>query len=83
MPILRPMALFSLATLILAAQPVARTATLPNGVTVHENVAYDKYPETVMDIFRPVGAGPFPAVIIIHGGGWTAGTKEAMLGNWV
>ncbi len=83
MPILRPMALFALATLILAAQPAGRTATLPNGVTVHENVPYDRHPETVMDIFRPVGAGPFPAVIIIHGGGWTAGTKEAMLGNWV
>lgn len=83
MPILRPMALFSLATLILAAQPAARTVTLPNGVTVHENVAYDKYPDTVMDIFRPAGAGPFPAVIIIHGGGWTSGNKAGMLGNWV
>ena len=83
MPILRPIALFSLAILVLAAQPPSQTVTLPNGITVHENVAYDKYPETVMDIYRPVGKGPFPAVIVIHGGGWTSGTKAAMQGNWV
>lgn len=83
MPILRPMSLFTLATLILAAQPPARTVTLPNGVTVHENIPYDKYPDTVMDVFRPAGQGPFPAVIMIHGGGWTEGSKGAMLGSWV
>src|SRR6202035_3264281 len=28
-----------------------------------------------MDAFIPEGAGPFPAVIIAHGGGWEAGDK--------
>jgi acetyl esterase len=28
-----------------------------------------------MDAFIPQGAGPFPAVIIMHGGGWEAGDK--------
>ena len=28
-----------------------------------------------MDAFIPEGAGPFPAVIIAHGGGWEAGEK--------
>jgi len=28
-----------------------------------------------MDAFIPVGEGPFPAVVIAHGGGWEAGDK--------
>lgn len=30
-----------------------------------------------LDAHIPEGAGPFPAVILVHGGGWTAGTKTA------
>ena len=29
-----------------------------------------------MDAWVPDGAGPFPTVILVHGGGWTAGDKE-------
>ncbi|MEO5957710.1 MAG: alpha/beta hydrolase [Opitutaceae bacterium] len=29
-----------------------------------------------LDAFVPEGAGPFPAVILVHGGGWTAGDKS-------
>jgi pectinesterase len=28
-----------------------------------------------LDAFTPVGKGPFPAVIFVHGGGWSAGDK--------
>ncbi|MGI9074235.1 MAG: alpha/beta hydrolase fold domain-containing protein [Bryobacteraceae bacterium] len=28
-----------------------------------------------MDAYVPEGAGPFPAVIVVHGGGWEAGDK--------
>lgn len=28
-----------------------------------------------MDLYRPVGATPRPAVLLIHGGGWTSGDK--------
>lgn len=31
--------------------------------------------EQRMDAFIPEGGGPFPAVIIVHGGGWEAGDK--------
>ena len=31
--------------------------------------------ELRMDAFVPEGAGPFPAVVIAHGGGWEAGDK--------
>ncbi len=29
-----------------------------------------------LDAYTPPGAGPFPAVIIVHGGGWVAGNKQ-------
>jgi len=31
--------------------------------------------ELLMDAWIPEGAGPFPAVIVMHGGGWEAGDK--------
>lgn len=83
MPIVRPLGLLAVSTLILSAQPAPAPVRLPQGVTVQENVAYDKYPETVMDIYKPAGPGPFPAMIVIHGGGWTAGFKAGMVANWV
>ena len=30
----------------------------------------------LLDAFRPDGEGPFPAVIIVHGGGWIGGHRE-------
>ena len=30
-----------------------------------------------LDAHIPEGKGPFPAVILVHGGGWTAGHKTA------
>src|SRR5882672_7289937 len=29
-----------------------------------------------LDAYVPEGAGPFPAVILVHGGGWTGGDKS-------
>ena len=29
-----------------------------------------------LDAYVPEGAGPFPAVILVHGGGWTSGDKS-------
>lgn len=83
MPILRFLALLPLAALALAAQTAPAAVHLPEGVTVQENVPYDTYPQTVMDIYKPAGAGLHPAMIVIHGGGWTGGTKAAMVAAWV
>jgi acetyl esterase/lipase len=30
----------------------------------------------LMDIYRPDTAGPHPAVVLVHGGGWLGGSKE-------
>jgi acetyl esterase/lipase len=32
------------------------------------------------DVYMPQGEGPFPAMIIIHGGAWAAGNKEQLSG---
>ena len=61
-------ALAALFTGVLAAQEI-----LPweNGV------AYDRAdPQQVMDIVRPKGPGPFPAILAIHGGGFRAGSRK-------
>jgi acetyl esterase/lipase len=56
--------------------PQPRTA----GVTVDNDVVYTKVgtTELKLDLARPAeGDGPFPAVLVIHGGGWTAGNKAS------
>lgn len=52
--------------------------TIPDSVSVEANIPYGQYKETVLDIMRPKAAasGKRPGVIVIHGGGWTGGTKE-------
>jgi acetyl esterase/lipase len=59
---------------------------LPPGVTSEPDIAYDQYPETRLDVFKPAGwsaGGKHPGVMVIHGGGWTGGTKESMVARWV
>ena len=44
----------------------------------HRDTAYANDSEAQrMDIFIPDGEGPFPAVLLIHGGGFKAGDKKA------
>ncbi|MFN0103178.1 MAG: alpha/beta hydrolase fold domain-containing protein [Bryobacteraceae bacterium] len=83
MPTSRSLAFPLLAALVLAAQPAPIPVRLPAGATVQENVPYDTHPQTVMDIYKPAAPGPRPAVIIIHGGGWTSGMKSTLVANWV
>ena len=54
-------------------------ATIPDTVSIEANIPYDQYKETVLDILQPKASSKEkrPGVILIHGGGWTGGTKEA------
>jgi acetyl esterase/lipase len=83
MPVVRFLAFLVIAALTLAAQSAPPAVALPAGVTVEENVPYDTYPQTVMDVYKPAGTGPHPAMIVIHGGGWTGGAKAGMVAAWV
>ena len=40
-----------------------------------KDITYSAASGLAMDAYTPAGAGPFPAVIIAHGGGWEAGDK--------
>ena len=54
---------------------------LPDWVEMHANIPYSTYGATKLDIMIPKNAKPGlrPGVIVIHGGGWTGGTKESQV----
>ena len=54
---------------------------LPSGVEVDANIPYDQHKETVLDVmwWKEPSSQKRPGVLVIHGGGWTGGTKEAMV----
>lgn len=41
-------------------------------------VPYGSAPRQVMDVTRPTGAGPFPVLVMIHGGGFRSGDKAEL-----
>lgn len=76
-------ALAALALPGFAQTPAKEPPALPAWVTIERNIAYDTYPETVLDILQPKASGARrPGVIVIHGGGWTGGSKEAVVTNF-
>jgi pectinesterase len=57
--------------------------SLPFGIREERNIVYLTLPGTPygkrklnLDLFRPEEKGIYPAVIMIHGGGWRSGRKE-------
>ena len=40
-----------------------------------EDINYSKYGDVplMLRLYRPVGNGPFPLIVDLHGGAWTAG----------
>lgn len=48
-------------------------------VSVDHDVSYDDRfgDSTSMDVYHPSGEGPFPAVLMVHGGGWSKFSKDA------
>lgn len=66
---------------LLAAATIATTAgaapmTLQDylalkGPNPDQHIAYGPAPSQFVELFRPQGEGPFPVVVLIHGGCWT------------
>jgi acetyl esterase/lipase len=56
-------------------------ALAPPGVTTSYDVVYRRVDgnDLKLDLARPVrGDGPFPILILLHGGGWRAGSKDSL-----
>jgi len=69
---------FLIALIALIAAGTARAADEPKQVATANDVVYTKVGSTELklDLARPAdGNGPFPAVLVIHGGGWRGGNK--------
>ena len=51
---------------------------LPEKVTAQPGLIYARYGARAMelDLFSPQGRGPFPAVILVHGGAWITGNHK-------
>jgi acetyl esterase/lipase len=78
---------FASALLLLAAAPAVFPQAgqnppyrQPEGIEVRRDLVYSRIGsrEIRLDLFLPKeGAGPFPAVVYIHGGGWVSGNRLA------
>lgn len=68
-----------LVALAVFAGPQSSRAQAPAApYAVQENVEFSHDPVSLkLDAHIPPGKGPFPAVILVHGGGWTSGDKTA------
>jgi acetyl esterase/lipase len=51
--------------------------------TPDETLSYGKDALQLVDIWVPKGEGPFPAVIMIHGGCWQTAVAERDIMNWI
>jgi acetyl esterase/lipase len=72
--------LLAAALLVFASAAAARAAS-DVGIDVRQNITYydgegaDKY-RNRLDLYLPSGPRDVPAVIFVHGGGWTTGIKD-------
>lgn len=66
-----------LSFLIPALAALAAAQTVPDNVTFEKDVAYNPRIRLMMDVARPKGPGPHPAVLAIHGGGFRSGERAS------
>jgi acetyl esterase/lipase len=88
-PLLRPMVFASVLLLSACSSHEGRPGTAKAEVVesvdvkVTRNFVYTPvdWPQPLMaDLYRPAGSGPFPAVVMIHGGGWEGRSRADMDG---
>ncbi len=61
---------------LLLATALMAQGRFPEGTRVQRDTPYNQYPETRLDIYQPPGPmGNRPGVLVIHGGGWTQGSR--------
>src|SRR5687768_15346568 len=66
--------------LVAAIMAAAAHRCAAGEIEVRRNVAYSKAAAggLLADVYLPVGEGPFPAVLVVHGGAWTIGNKSQL-----
>jgi hypothetical protein len=64
-----------LSSLLLSSVASSQSRPAPPPIT-HENVAYGDHANQIMDVILADVSGPAPAVIYIHGGGFTSGSHD-------
>jgi len=52
-----------------------RADHLPHRTPLEKDIVYDPQRALKLDAWTPTGPGPFPAIVLVHGGGWEAGDK--------
>ncbi|WP_216851291.1 alpha/beta hydrolase [Acidisphaera sp. L21] len=55
--------------------PVTILNNLAPSRLVADGVPYGPDPRQTLDVYAPGGAGPFPVVVFLYGGGWTSGDR--------
>jgi len=62
------------------ARPAGKTASYSTSVpkATHTAVHYGKHERHILDFWKAKSDTPTPLVIVIHGGGWSAGSKERL-----
>ena len=52
-------------------------------IVIEDTITYGKAggTELKLDLARPQGDGPFPAIVFIHGGGWAEGNRQGYRGQ--
>jgi len=73
----------NLVPLVLAALLVTCGIARGTEISVEEGITYGKAGDTELklDLARPEGDGPFPAIVFIHGGGWSGGNRQMYRGQ--
>lgn len=69
------------------SRPAAKVPRLPDNVVLERDVEYGRAGQRplLLDIVRPKEASekPRPAIVFVHGGGWSGGSKTAAIGSLI
>ncbi|MEP7004826.1 MAG: alpha/beta hydrolase [Sphingomonas bacterium] len=57
---------------------LGRPRTAPDATITYGDDAFQK-----VDVWLPAGKGPFPTVLMVHGGCWTTSIADRRLMNWI
>ena len=67
------------------AQEAPGGLKVPEGVVFEKGITYGTAAgqALLLDLAKPKeGSGPFPALVLVHGGGWAAGLARTQPGSW-